>query len=70
MEAGCQILEIGERVAIRGGGQIEAAIIATGPPRAGRLGHKMKGRRPGAIGAVDNTSGLQLGKFCLGLLET
>ena len=68
MEAGCQILEIGERVAIRSGGQIEVAIIATGPPRAVRLGHKMKRRRPGAIGAADNTSRLQLGKFFLGLL--
>ena len=69
MEAGCEILEIGERLAIRGG-QIEAAIIATGAPRAIRLGHKMKRRGPGAVGAADNTSPLQLGKFFFGLLQT
>ena len=70
METGCQILEIRKRIAIRSSGQIEAAVIAARPPRAVRLGDKMKRRRPRAIGAANNTSRLQLSKFRLGLLET
>ena len=70
MEPGCQILEIRKRIAIRSSGQIEAAVIAARPPRAVRLGDKMKRRRPRAIGAAYNTSRLQLSKFRLGLLET
>ena len=70
METGCQILEIRKRISIRSSGQIEATVIAARPPRAIRLGDKMKRRQPRAIGAADNTSRLQLSKFSLGLLET
>ena len=70
MEPGCKILEIRKRIAIRSSGQIKAVVISARPPRAIRLGDKMKRRRPRAIGAANNTSRLQLSKFSLGLLET
>ena len=65
METGCQILEIRERIAIRSSGQIEATVIAARPPRAIRLGDKMKRRQPRAIGAADNTSRLSLANSAL-----
>ena len=60
MEAGRQILEIGERVAVRGGGQIEGAVITAGPTRTIRLGHKMKGEDQGLLeqGIIPATSSL------------
>ena len=34
METGRQILEIGKRIAVSSSGQIEAAVVAAGLPRA------------------------------------
>ena len=68
MEVGRQILEIGKRVAVWSGGQIEAVVFTTGSPRTIWLGHKMKRGGPGAVGVADNTSCLQLGKLFLSLL--
>jgi hypothetical protein len=65
-----EVMEIGKRIAVGSGGEVEAAIIAAGVPGAIRFGDKVKRRGPGAVGAADNSSCLQLVKFCLGLLET
>ena len=42
MEAGGKVLEIGEGIAVRSSGQIETAIVATGPPRTVGFGDKME----------------------------
>ena len=68
MEAGGQVLEVRKRITIESSGKIKMAVVAASPPGTVRLEDKMKGGRPGAIGAADNTSRLQLGKFFLGLL--
>ena len=63
-------LKIGKRITVRSSGQVEAAIIATGPPRTIRFGDKVEGRGPGAVRTVNNTGCFQFRKFSLSLLET
>jgi len=69
MEAGGEVMEVRERVAVGGGGQVEAAVIAARAPGAIRFRDKVEGRSPGAVGAADDTGRLKFGKFCFGLLE-
>ena len=70
METGRQVLKIGKRITVRSSGQVEAAIIATGPPGTIRFGDKVEGRGPGAVRTVNNTGCFQFRKFSLSLLET
>ena len=69
MEAGGKVLEIGEGVAVGSSGQVEAAIVATGPPRTVGFGYKMEKGGPGTVGAVNNTHLLQFVKLISGLSE-
>ena len=70
VEAGGKVLEVGKRVAVRGGGEVKAAVIATGSPRAVRLWYQVERRRPGTVGTADNARRFQLVKFVFCLLET
>ena len=66
METGRQVLKIGKRITVRSSGQVEAAIIATGPPVTIRFW----GGGPGAVRTANNAGRFQFRKFSLSLLET
>ena len=63
-------MKIWERVAVRHRLEIEAAVVAAGPPRAIRLGNKMERRSPWARGAANNSGCLEFGEISLSLVET
>ena len=63
-------MKIGERIAVRHRLEIEAAVVATGPPRAIRFGEKMERRSPWARGATNNAGCLEFGEISLSLVET
>ena len=63
-------MKIGERIAVRHCLEIEAAVVAAWPPRAIRLGDKMKRRSPWARGAANNAGCLEFGEISLSLVET
>ena len=68
MEVG-EVLEDGERITVRGGGEVKAVVVTTGSPGSIRLGYEVKGRGPGAAGTANNPSHLQFVKLGLGLVE-
>ena len=70
MEARGKVLEVRKRITIRSSGQIKMAVVSSSLPGTIRLGDKMKGGRPGTIGAVNNTSCFQFVKVRFGLLKT
>ena len=70
MEAGGQVLEVRKRITIGSSGKIKTEVVTAKPPGTIRLGDKMKGGRPGTIGAANNTSRFQFVKVRFGLLKT
>ena len=70
MEAGGQVLEVRKRITIESRGKIKMAVVAASPPGTVRLEDKMKGGRPGAIGAGDYTGRFQFVKVRFCLLKT
>ena len=56
VQVGGEVLDVGQRVAVVGGGQVQTAVVAARPPGAVRLGHHVQGRRPRRQGAADNAS--------------
>ena len=60
METGGKVLKVRKGIAIRSGGQIEAAIFTTGLPGTIRFGNKVEGRGPGAARTANNAGCFQL----------
>ena len=55
METGCKVLKIRKRITVRSSSQVEAAVVAAGPPGTVRLGDKMKRRGTWTSRSADNT---------------
>ena len=70
MEAGGKVLEVRKRITVGSSGKIKTEVVTAKPPGTIRLGDKMKGGRPGTIGAANNTSRFQFVKVRFGLLKT
>ena len=64
---GGEVLDVWQRIPVHPGDDVEAAVIATGPPGAIFLLHHMKWGRPLAVRVADNACLLQLSKLSFGL---
>ena len=66
LQSGHEVHHVGQRVAVRDGDAVEAAIVAAGAPVAVRLAHHVEWRGPWAVGPAGDAVLLQGGELGLG----